>query len=369
MCCDTRHSRSARPFVAFSPCLPGWSARAQRGFTLVELLVVIAIIGVLIALLLPAVQSAREAARRVECKNKLKQFGLAALNHHDIHQHFPVGGWGWQWAGDADVGYDEKQPGGWYFNILAFTENAQLRELGKDGDASQITTTQLQLGKQVASTSVELFICPSRQGGGVYEYFRKDGKYILNIEKPAVLGRNDYAANSGSLYPGNTWEGPRWRVGLPLPPPPDPTEFSTYSTGKGYLGSRGNGVVMALSGAKIPQITDGTTQTLLIGEKYIPVNEYDTGDYAGNDQGWDLGFDNDINRWTKFPPLSDSQGRTAEMTGPQDEFSVFGSAHPAGCQFVLCDGSVHTITYDVDRDTFRKLGSIADGEVVDDSAF
>ena len=87
--------------------------RRQAGFTLVELLVVIAIIGILIALLLPAVQAAREAARSLECRNHLRQLAVAALNHEQAHGHYPTGGWGFYWIGDPDRGFAEDQPGGW----------------------------------------------------------------------------------------------------------------------------------------------------------------------------------------------------------------------------------------------------------------
>ena len=101
-----------------------------HGFTLVELLVVITIIGILIALLLPAVQSAREAARRTQCSNNLKQLALACLVHESTHGFFPTGGWGWHWVGDPDMGFDLKQPGGWIYNILPYIEQGALHDLG-----------------------------------------------------------------------------------------------------------------------------------------------------------------------------------------------------------------------------------------------
>lgn len=98
------------------------NAAARNGFTLVELLVVIAIIAILMALLLPAAQSAREAARRIHCANSVKQLALGCVKHEATHRHFPTGGWGFAWIGDPDRGFGWQQPGGWIFNILPYIE-------------------------------------------------------------------------------------------------------------------------------------------------------------------------------------------------------------------------------------------------------
>ena len=104
--------------------------RRFTGFSLLELLVVIAIIGLLIQMLLPAVQSAREAARNLNCKNNLRQLAMAALNHESTHGHFPSGGWGRLWTGDPDRGIGAKQPGSWCYQLLPYVEQQDLYNWG-----------------------------------------------------------------------------------------------------------------------------------------------------------------------------------------------------------------------------------------------
>ena len=104
---------------------------------------VIAIIGILIALLLPAVQAARESARQLTCATNLKQLSLAVINHQDTHGFYPTGGWGWDWVGDPDRGFgnqpDPKQPGGWVFSILPFIEQEDLWALASDSQPDRDT--------------------------------------------------------------------------------------------------------------------------------------------------------------------------------------------------------------------------------------
>ena len=131
----------------------------RRAFTLVELLVVIAIIGVLVALLLPAVQAARESARRTQCSNHLKQIGLAFHNHEDSMLHLPTGGWGWNYVGDPDGGFQENQPGGWTYNILPWIEQNNLREIGL-GSPGPLKPAEL---ARLVGTPIKFYHCPSRR--------------------------------------------------------------------------------------------------------------------------------------------------------------------------------------------------------------
>jgi prepilin-type N-terminal cleavage/methylation domain-containing protein/prepilin-type processing-associated H-X9-DG protein len=314
----------------------------RRGFTLVELLVVIAIIGILIALLLPAVQAAREAARRAQCANNLKQFGLACLNHVSAHEVYPTAGWGWWWFGDPDRGVGKRQPGGWGYTTLPFLEQSGLGDLG----AGQPDAKKRQFGAKLAAMPLEIHMCPTRRRPLVYPYIH--GTNFINIDRPLGAARSDYASNAGNLSPGEEG-GP-----------------SSYADGDSRARTAwccldDNGPVVQLGGIKTSDIRDGTSNVLLIGERYLNPDTYLTGSADDNDQNLYMGFDRDVNRWTASVPLQDTPGYS-------DNFR-FGSPHPGGLQAVFCDGSVHSIPYMIDAATFGKLGARDDGMTVDTTKF
>ena len=132
-------------------------SKRLRGFTLVELLVVIAIIGILIALLLPAIQAVREAGRRTQCKNNLKQLGLAAMNHLGTQKFFPSSGWGYRWTGDPDRGYGPEQPGGWLYNLLPFLDEKLIHDAAKGLTGTAKSTALAQMN----AMPVPELNCPS----------------------------------------------------------------------------------------------------------------------------------------------------------------------------------------------------------------
>jgi prepilin-type N-terminal cleavage/methylation domain-containing protein len=354
----------------------------QNGFTIVELLVVIAIIGILIALLLPAVQAAREAASRSTCNNQLRQLGLAALEHEDAHGFLPSGGWGWRWAGDPDRGYGKQQPGGWYFSLLEFIDEGPVRRLGSDGDADQVTPAQASGTSEALRQPVTLFICPSRRGAIAYPFTHGTNFYNAT-PRPPVVGRNDYAANAGALkFNGWPSSGPA-NAGGTIQLPNERT-YAAYELARDVVvgattRAGGNGVVHALSEVKLSHVTDGTSKTFFAGDKYIRSDNYDVGNNElndGNDQGWNQGWDIDNVRFTHLPPYPDTH-RWTTANGQEladgselgkDRYKVFGAAHVAGAQFVMVDGSAHSIRFDVDPDVFAALGGRNDALPLDVSA-
>jgi type II secretory pathway pseudopilin PulG len=339
--------------------------------------VVIAIIGVLVALLLPAIQAAREAARRSQCTNRLKQMGLAALNHESVQKFLPTAGWGWRWAGDPDKGYGIHQPGGWYYNSLEYLEQGNLRKMGSDGNPNAITAQQRTGGARRIATSLDEYMCPSRPGRPTKPYTH--GTPFLNIELTgnSMVARNDYAANAGDRPPSNnandTWQnlGNEWLGSVTNAAMVKMDVAAAFGGGAHFqvlydFGTRrgSNGVVGPGSELKLQQVEDGTSRTIWVGEKHISAVQYEgvagTAN-EGNDQGWDAAYDYDNVRWTQDTPKPDEW---IYQNNPSNRwnFQVFGSAHPTGCQFVYLDGSTHTIGYEIDPVVFHTLGNRFDGE-------
>jgi len=313
-------------------------SRRRRAMTIMEMLVGISIIGLLLALLLPAVQAAREAGRRNTCKNNLRNIAQAIGNHESAHARLPSNGWGFQWFGDPDRGTGLNQPGGWIYNILPYVEQRDLAALG----ASQPDNVKRQLAARANQTVLGLFYCPTRRGLGLYPF---DTAWPpKNADLVAETAKTDYAINAGDVF--IEAGGPK-----DYQQAADPTfawtDFSK-ATGVSYFRSM-------LTSA---HIRDGTSHTYLVGEKNVAWAGMDPGD----DQGLLVGYDLDNSRWTlpKSRPLPD--GTTPS---PRN----FGSAHPGVCQFIMCDGSAREISFSIDPLVHQRLGNRLDGEAVDDAAF
>ena len=309
----------------------------RKAFTLVELLVVIAIIAMLVTLLLPAVQSAREAARMNTCKNNLKQIGLAALNHESAQTHLPAGGWRYDWTADTDRGFGAEQPGTWTFNILPFIEEQATHSLPADNDPASITEQQKSGAAQLQEVALEVMHCPSRREAIPYP----SGGGWENSGAVKYMARGDYAANGGDV----------WQSGL------EPKMSGNWNPGRDV----GHGIISQASTIELRQIADGTTKTYLVGEKFAEPVYYRI--YARSEHHGHWGYDWGNIRLAARRQLPWRDRNLGTSGGSDAGAHRFGGPHNAGFQVVFCDGSVRVIPYDIDGMAHTANGVRDDGTV------
>ena len=359
-------------------------AQRKRGFTLVELLVVIAIIGILVALLLPAIQAAREAARRTQCKNNLKNIGLACQNFHDTYKVFPTGGVSPNLdienylvdSANTPVAQRKGPPNGplrqglgWMYQILPYLEEGAVQGLVRQ-DILQ-------------KTVIPLYNCPSRRG-----VTQPGGRYSAVDYAGATAGPSRSEVRNDSLFsnylnnPVNFKDEIFWGCeGCPIGGLPSATiaqqaaqdgkpiqfrgiiqrvDWQPVSAPNPAAPGRHMGFTKKISFA---QVTDGASKTMLASEKWVHVGLYDGGGLA-DDRGWSDGWDYDTLRSTMFRMMPDSEG-TQPDPGNLNEprLYVFGSAHSGGVNVLYADGAVSFVSYDADQESFNRLGHRHDGEV------
>ena len=336
--------------MILSPLIP---LRKRSGFTLIELLVVIAIIGILIALLLPAVQKVREAANRASCGNNLKQIGLAFHNYHDSFGALPPDRIALSWPT-------------WAVLILPYIEQDNVYKLwniqkryyeqnGPEGSTNDPCPIQ-----------IKLYFCPSRRGvPGMPSVPMPKASDLASGGAPRPGGMSDYAdcggtdGSTGALLEGTGWQTVPSGLNLDsVPPPPLGTLCVSFRSQTNFAA-----------------ITDGLSNTLLVGEKYIfptdlPGNGTDGSVYSSGN-GQENTFRRFVGNNGASPPLLRSLVPTTEdpgrdANGSQWADKAFGSAHPGICQFVFCDGSVKGLPVGININTLQLLGVRNDGQVIPD---
>jgi prepilin-type N-terminal cleavage/methylation domain-containing protein/prepilin-type processing-associated H-X9-DG protein len=368
---------------------PKRSIDHRLGFTLVELLVVIAIIGILVALLLPAVQAAREAARRAQCKNHIKQLSLGCLLYEDVHKALPSAGWGSFYTADANLGTGPEQPGSWLYNILPFIEEQALHDLGK---GLAVTSAGFKDASIKLHTAVIVtFHCPSRRTAKLYPHDwgpMREQAWIADKAQVPLITKGDFAANAGDsrLHAGvgfttseNFWMPDSYASMKTAPQNWTQTTCEPIANRGGSAPSQycQSGVLFYHSELRGSKIQDGTSNTYLIGEKFMDPTYYETlptvkngAFYADNQGAWSgYEWDNQRIAWdpgtpTKSKYAKESYQPRQDVPGADEpSFLAFGSAHAGGLNMAMCDGSVQFVSYDIDPATHGYLANRMDGNV------
>ncbi len=348
----------------------------RTAFTLVELLIVIAIIGLLIQLLLPAIQASRERARKTQCQNHLKQIGLATQMHLNTHGFFPSGGWSGAYLADPHRGYGREQPGGWLFSLLEYMEESTLRTAAKSGRLQDFPLAE---GLQsLYQSAPPIFYCPSRREARPYPFKRSgNGPWSLSVAQgvlllPAVT-KSDYAANSGdSIYSAAEQFSDEPQMWVPKSYDAlkaEPQEWTNTADPQSTYFQ--NGVSFYRSEVRAAQLVDGLSKTYLCGEKFLAPDFYDDVNVSnspammGDNQSAWAGFEWDNHRVAWNPnsrwPVEAYQPR---QDGPDAGFTgnfAFGSAHPGSLNMAYCDGSVRAVDYDIDTEVHRRQANRLDG--------
>lgn len=324
----------------------------RGGLTLVELLVVIAVIGTLVGLLLPAVQAARETARRTVCINNLRQIGLAILQFEAAHEHFPQGGTV-PWP-DLDERIRDPRTGlvtttnglSWSYHILPHLDALNLHRLPTHEAIQEIV--------------VPLYFCPSRRDVSIAIETTPSGGHALH----ALM---DYAgATPGPFLRSNGASATNRDAIL--------YEFWRKSVNTVPFNQAYHGIItrtFSSDPCRGAMISDGLSNTLLVSEKRLYADRYESGDWM-DDRGWTAGWSVDTIRSTGFAPEPDDQSvRPTSMlmhpdpsTIPKHELQLghqFGSAHASGISALFGDGRVDVINYSIDRDVFNRIGDRRDG--------